>query len=159
MPLARPRLFDLQSRVQIEVSEELFPNPWSVSDIRWSPDSQTFTFLYNERGHQVLRIVEVNAASGQTRAVVDEQSPTFIDYAHKEFTHHVDGTGEIVWMSERDGWNHLYLYDGETGEVKNQITQGEWIVRGVERVDDEKRQIWFRAGGVRTGSLLCAVRR
>jgi dipeptidyl aminopeptidase/acylaminoacyl peptidase len=54
-------------------------------------------------------------------------------------------------MSERDGWNHLYLYDAMTGRVKNQITRGEWVVRGVERVDKEKRQIWFRAGGIIPG--------
>ena len=35
-------------------------------------------------------------------------------------------------MSERDGWNHLYLYDGATGRVKNQITKGPWVVRGVD---------------------------
>jgi dipeptidyl aminopeptidase/acylaminoacyl peptidase len=54
-------------------------------------------------------------------------------------------------MSERDGWNHLYLYDAKTGRVKNQITKGPWVVRGVERADKEKRQIWFRAGGIRPG--------
>jgi dipeptidyl aminopeptidase/acylaminoacyl peptidase len=51
-------------------------------------------------------------------------------------------------MSERDGWCHLYLYDGETGTLKNQITKGEWLVRGVEQVDDKKREITFRAGGI-----------
>ena len=51
-------------------------------------------------------------------------------------------------MSERDGWQHLYLYDGATGRVKNQITRGNWVVRGVERVDEENRQIWFTAGGM-----------
>ena len=54
-------------------------------------------------------------------------------------------------MSERDGWNHLYLYDANTGRVKNQITRGEWVVRNVDNVDEEKRQIWFRAGGIRPG--------
>ena len=54
-------------------------------------------------------------------------------------------------MSERDGWNHLYLYDGATGQVKNQITKGEWVVRGVDQVDEAKRQIWFQAGGIRPG--------
>jgi dipeptidyl aminopeptidase/acylaminoacyl peptidase len=54
-------------------------------------------------------------------------------------------------MSERDGWNHLYLYDAKTGRVKNQITRGEWVVRGVDRVDKETRQIWFRAGGIHRG--------
>ena len=51
-------------------------------------------------------------------------------------------------MSERDGWNHLYLYDGTTGKVKNQITKGNWVVRGVDSVDVAKRQIWFRASGM-----------
>jgi dipeptidyl aminopeptidase/acylaminoacyl peptidase len=54
-------------------------------------------------------------------------------------------------MSERDGWNHLYLYDGATGAVKNQITKGPWVVRGVDKVDEEKRQIYFRASGMVPG--------
>ena len=82
---------------------------------------------------------------------MDEQSKTFIDYSGKFFSEYLDDTDEIIWMSERDGWNHLYLYDAKTGQVKNQITKGEWVVRGVERVDKEKRQIWFRAGGIRPG--------
>jgi dipeptidyl aminopeptidase/acylaminoacyl peptidase len=58
---------------------------------------------------------------------------------------------EVVWMSERDGWNHLYLYDGATGRVKNQITRGEWPVRAVVKVDEEARQIWFSASGMYPG--------
>jgi hypothetical protein len=85
------------------------------------------------------------------RAVVNEQSTTFIDYANKLFVHHLDATRELIWMGERDGWNHLYLYDSATGSVKNQITRGPWVVREVERVDEAKRQIVFRAGGIRPG--------
>ncbi|MBC7363138.1 MAG: prolyl oligopeptidase family serine peptidase, partial [Candidatus Aminicenantes bacterium] len=48
-------------------------------------------------------------------------------------------------------WNHLYLYDGQTGQVKNQITKGEWVVRGVERVDEERRQVWFLGSGMYKG--------
>ena len=58
---------------------------------------------------------------------------------------------EIIWASERDGWEHLYLYDGVTGQVKNQITKGDWVVRNVDRVDEAKRQIWFQAGGMNPG--------
>jgi dipeptidyl aminopeptidase/acylaminoacyl peptidase len=54
-------------------------------------------------------------------------------------------------MSERDGWNHLYLYDGASGEVKNQITRGAWPVRDVVEVDEESRQIWFIASGMIEG--------
>jgi dipeptidyl-peptidase-4 len=147
--LKKPHLFDIGKRKEIPVKDELFANPWSVEDVRWSADSRRFTFVYNQRGHQVLRLIGVDSDNGAARAVIDEQSKTFIDYNSKFFAHYLDATNEIVWMSERDGWNHLYLYDAATGRVKNQITQGKWIVRGVDRIDDKLRQIWFRAGGIR----------
>ncbi len=147
--ISKPHLFDIATRRQTPISDELFSNPWSVSDVRWSTDSSRFTFLYNQRGHQVLRIVAVDSVSGQAKAIVDERSNTFIDYAGKQFSRHLDATNEIIWMSERDGWCHLYLYDATTGRVKNQITKGHWVVRDVESVDEVGRQIWFRAGGIR----------
>lgn len=146
--MSRPRLFDVTEKKQIAVSDALFPTPWSVGEFRWSEDSSRFTFLYNQRGHQVLRIVAIDGRTGEAGVVIDESSKTFVDYAHKQFSQYLDETHEIVWMSERDGWNHLYLYDGRSGDVKHRITRGEWVVRGVERVDAEERQIWFRASGV-----------
>jgi dipeptidyl aminopeptidase/acylaminoacyl peptidase len=57
----------------------------------------------------------------------------------------------LIWLSERDGWAHLYLVDGRTGKVENKITHGDWPVRHVLRVDDDKRQIWFAATGMNAG--------
>jgi dipeptidyl aminopeptidase/acylaminoacyl peptidase len=147
----RPHLFDLEARKEIPVPDDLFPNPYELTDFRWEPDSHRFTFLYNQRGHQVLRLIAVDASTGEARPIVDEQSRTFIDYSGKQFVHYLPATGELIWMSERDGWNHLYLYDSRSGTVKNQITRGEWVVRGVDRVDEERRQVWFRAGGIVPG--------
>ncbi|HOL30645.1 MAG TPA: prolyl oligopeptidase family serine peptidase [Anaerohalosphaeraceae bacterium] len=144
----KPCLFNAQNEKQIPVSDDLFANPWSVSDIRWMPDSSRFTFLYNQRGHQVLRIVAVDAASGTAEPLIDEKSDTFICYSSKYFCRFLDESNEIIWMSERDGWNHLYLYDANSGQVKNQITKGPWVVRDVIEVDTQKRQIWLRAGGI-----------
>ena len=148
IPITRPHLFDVAGRKEIPIGDELFPNPWRVDQFRWGPDSRRFTFLYNQRGHQVLRIISVDAGTGEAGAIVDEQSKTFIDYANKQFSHYLDRTHEIIWMSERDGWNHLYLVDSRTGQVNSRITRGEWVVRKVDRVDADKRQVWFRAGGV-----------
>ena len=151
IPQEKPHLFDMEKRAEIPVADALFQNPWSIENVRWEPDSRRFTFVYNQRGHQVLRVVAVEAETGATRAIVDEQSATFVCYSGKQFAHYADAAHEVVWMSERDGWNHLWLFDAANGQVKNQITRGEWVVRGVDRVDDEKRQIWFRAGGIRPG--------
>ncbi len=151
IPQTKPHLFDVGRRKEIPVADELFSNPWDVGAVRWDPDSRRFTFRYNQRGHQVLRVVAVDAADGRATALIDERSKTFIDYAHKLFDQPLDATHERLWMSERDGWNHLYLYDTKTGRVKNQVTKGQWVVRGVDRVDEAKRQIWFRAGGIHPG--------
>lgn len=145
----RPRLFDITARQPIAIADELFAEPWSIDQLRWEDDSRRFTFLYNRRGHQTLRVIAVDLASGEATAIIDEKSPTFIDYNAKLFYRPLDKTGEILWMSERDGWNHLYLYDARDGRLKNQITRGQFVVHRVEEVDIETRQIWFYAGGVR----------
>jgi dipeptidyl-peptidase 4 len=151
IPTKIPHLFDVSSQKEIPVESALFPTPWDISDIRWSPDSSRFTFQYVQRGYQIVRIIGVEAACGQAMPVVDEQSKTFIDYSGKMYCEYLDDSHEIIWMSERDGWNHLYLYDSLTGKVKNQITRGAWVVRGVDLVDAQKRQIWFHAGGIYPG--------
>ena len=147
LPVRMPHLFDVANRKEVAVDSALFASPYSIDGIRWEPDSSRFTFLYNQRGHQALRLIGV-AADGKASAIIDEQSPTFIDYAHKQYLRMLEQSGEIIWMSERDGWNHLYLIDAKTGAVKNPITHGPWVVRGVERIDEEKRQLLLRVAGI-----------
>ena len=156
----QPVLFDVPSGRQFVVDTALFPNPYDISRPQWRTDSRAFTFEYNQRGHQVYRVIEVNAASGQARAVIDETSQAFIDYrpaspgltgSGRRYRYDVADGKEIIWMSERDGWSHLYLYDGVTGAVKNQITKGAWTVHNVDRIDEAARQIWFTANGMNTG--------
>jgi dipeptidyl aminopeptidase/acylaminoacyl peptidase len=148
LPITKPVLVEPALGTVTPIPDQLFPNPWGITDEAWSSNSNTFSFVYNQRGHQVLSVVEFDPLKHTCRTVIEETSETFIDYAHKKYFQRLPATGEAVWMSERDGWNHLYLYDWSTGQVKNQITSGPWVVRGVERVDEESRQIWFRAGGV-----------
>jgi dipeptidyl aminopeptidase/acylaminoacyl peptidase len=147
----QPVIFDVASHKELNIDDALFPNAYEVSGLEWRRNGQAVTFEYNQRGHQVYRIIEINASTGKTRAVVDEQSPTFFEYSAKKYSYDIDDGKEIIWMSERDGWNHLYLYDGVTGHVKNQITKGPWVVRGVDWVDTTKRQVWFAASGMYAG--------
>ena len=59
----------------------------------------------------------------------------------------LEKSDEIIYATERDGWRHLYLIDAKTGAVKNPITQGSYVVRGIDRIDEDARQVWFHAGG------------
>ena len=146
LPFQRPRLFDIESKKEIPVSEKLFENPYSNSRYRWKSDSTSFSFLHNRRGHQILRLISIDAKDGSVKALIDEQSKTFVHYSGKTYLQQLDETNEIIWMSERSGWNHLYRIDTQTGKVINAITSGDWLVRKVISIDTEKRQILFEAG-------------
>jgi dipeptidyl aminopeptidase/acylaminoacyl peptidase len=142
-----PVLFNLEQKTQWFGDQALFANPYANTRLTWTRDSRAVTFEYNQRGHQLYRVLEMDANTGRTRTVIEESSKTFVEYSGKRIREDVNDGREIIWASERDGWNHLYLYDGLTGQVKQQITRGPWAVRGVDRVDAETRQIWFRASG------------
>ena len=160
LDLVQPVVVDIEARKPAIVSNALFPNAYQISQAVWRKDSRAFTFEYNQRGHQSYRIIEVDAGTGTARAMISEDVPTFFSYRplNGNATDHgsnwrfdVDDGKEVLWMSERDGWAHLYLYDGASGKVKNQVTKGEWVVRGVDSVDVANRQIYFRASGMISG--------
>ncbi len=151
IPIIKPHMFEVESHGEIPLNDSLFAYPWSIQEVNWDPDSSRFTFVYNQRGHQVLRVLAVDAHTGAVKPIVDESSKTFINYSSHFYYNRLYGSQEIIWMSERDGWNHLYLYDAKSGRVKNQIGHGDWVVRKVDYVDEKKRQIWFQAGGIVPG--------
>jgi dienelactone hydrolase len=123
--------------------------PWSSPpSLAWVRGKAIIS--YPIRGYQAYQVAAVDPTSGEHSIVIDEKTETFIDLG-RIMLHSCQKTPEMIWRSERDGWGHLYLIDAETGAVKNQITRGEFVVRGVEHVDEDARQIWFRANGLAAG--------
>ncbi len=148
LPFKSPQLFDITSKKHLPIATDLFQEQYSISSFDWKDDSSAFTFEFNQRGHQVYRVLEVNVTDGKVKVIIDETSPTFIDYSGKKYRYNLRKTNQIIWASERDGWNHLYLIDANTGKIKNQITKGNWPVREVIKVDEENKQIYFTASGL-----------
>lgn len=147
LPFRCPRIFDVASGESKTPSTELFNSQFELRNLEWNADSKSVLFEYNQRGHQVFRVLELSAETGQVRTLVNETSKTFVNY-NRYFRKNLSNGTEMIWMSERDNWNHLYLYDRLTGTVKNQITKGEWYVRDVMQVDETKREIVFSANGM-----------
>jgi dipeptidyl aminopeptidase/acylaminoacyl peptidase/uncharacterized protein (DUF885 family) len=153
-PAYEPTLFDVATRKAIKPAVDRID--FGTPRLRWARDGRRFTYEKTDRGHQRFRLIEVDARTGQARNLIDERSKTFIWTAHAENVGvrpvtWLERTDEIIYASERDGWRHLYLLDAIEGKVKNRITQGEWVVRGVERIDEDRRQLWFRACGKNAG--------
>lgn len=145
IPVSLPVLFDWTTRKQIPLDTDLYANQFDLYLTGWRKDSRAFTFEFNQRGHQRYIVGEVNASNGKITHLADEQSPTFIHY-YQCYRKDLNDGQEMLWISERDGWRHLYLL-GNDGQVKCQITQGEWVVRNVDYVDEGNRVIYFNASG------------
>lgn len=151
LSVERPVVFSVDGKEPIQLKDELAPNPFSFRRHRWRTDGNRFAFEFIERGFGKYRLLEINAESREQRIVVKEDSETFVFVFGKTFRHDFNDGEEIVWLSERDGWNHLYLMDGKTGEVKKQLTKGEWLVREVVAVNDEKKEMLLRLNGYYPG--------
>jgi dipeptidyl-peptidase-4 len=143
----RPVVFEVATGRRFRPTDEHIPDPWSIGAFSWHPDGQRVRFLHNQRGHQALRLMEIDAVSSTIRTLIDEQSDTFIDYAGKRFLHVLADGDRAIWMNERTGWNHLDLIHLDTGE-RRPITSGNWVVRAVDAVDEDSGTIRIRVMGI-----------
>ena len=147
LPVRTPVLFDVESGDKKIPDTELFNSQLDLKGFEWSKDNASVLFEYNQRGSQVYRVMEMSAETGEIKTLIEETSKTFVNY-NRYFRRSLSNGNEIIWMSERDNWNHLYLYDRKTGTIKNQITKGEWYVRDVINVNESTREIIFSANGM-----------
>lgn len=150
LPVSLPVLFDIDKMEQIVLDSDLYKNQFNLWLTGWRADSRAFTFEFNQRGHQRYIVGEVDATNGAIRHLVDEVSPTFISYINN-YRHDLNDGSEMLWVSERDGWRHLYLIDGKTATVKKQLTKGEFVIRKVDYVDEENQKVYFMASGFNKG--------
>ena len=150
LPTKTLRLFDVVNEKEIPISNVLFKNPWSIRLVRWVDQGEKFWLHYNQRGHQAVRLIEVTTATGEARTLIEEVGETFIHYSNgaKSVFQPLPGN-RILWSSERTGWNHLYRFDAESGELVNAITSGEWNVKQIDHVDRENGVIWLYAVGLK----------
>lgn len=123
----------------------------------WSADGHHLFMLAAGTHNQSAFLFDVDLATGNARTMMEERLPPRMELAPSDLEDvpiaWMQGQGkEVIWYSQRDGWGHLYLYDGQTGKLKNQITRGTWVVRGLVKVDEERRRIYFTAGGREEGN-------
>ena len=147
LPQHYPVIIDVNTGKKVEADRHQIENQYDLDWIQWTPDSKEVTMEYNQRGHHLYQMLAMNAETGKLRTVVEESSEKFINYPRLWRQFVKDGK-QLLWMSERDNWNHLYLYDVQKAKVIRQITKGDWFVRGIQRVDEETGEIYFSASGV-----------
>ena len=115
-----------------------------LEDVQWSPDGSRIVFVSTSRDHKHEIVRLADPETGEVRDVFEEKADTYFESGDGRANwRFLAASNEIIWFSERDNWGHLYLYDLETGKLKNQITSGEGPVAQLLQVDEKDRKIIF----------------
>jgi dipeptidyl aminopeptidase/acylaminoacyl peptidase len=120
-----------------------------MNEYLWSPDGSKLAFLSTDRFHKGVVAKIANTVTGDVRTIMSETSPTQLE--QRVTWRILWPTNEIIWNSERDDWSQLYLYDLNTGALKNKITTGDGAVSQIVRLDDKTRELWYAAYGKEAG--------
>ncbi len=134
------------------VTDHIALRTGELADAEWSPDSSKFAFVSVSRDHKHVLLRTADPETGAVRDVLEEKVDTFFESGFNSVNWHVmPESSEVIWFSQRDDWGHLYLYDLETGKLKNRITSGSWNVLQVLRVDSKERVLYFTGAGREQG--------
>ena len=121
----------------------------SMNDYNWSPDASQLALVSTPRDHKEATLRVADANTGAVRTVMNEKVATH--YESRTGWRVLWATNEVVWYSQRDDWGQLYLYDMNTGALKNKITTGEGPVTDIARIDEKTRTLWYGANGREPG--------
>ena len=120
----------------------------TLDDVDWNPNDSELAFVSTSRDHKVEKFRIANANTGEVREVFTETVPTQYESGQGTINwRYLPKSHEILWYSERDNWGHLYLYDSNTGKLKNKITTGDFVVTELLKVDPKNRVLYFLADG------------
>ena len=120
------------------------PKEKYLTNIAWSPDEQTIYIAELNRGQDTMKMVAYSAITGEKKALLfTETDEHYVEPQHPALfvPGHPD---QFIWQSERDGYNHLYLYNTK-GELLKQLTKGEWVVLSVEGFDEKGENLFYTA--------------
>lgn len=138
-----PVLFDLETKKETKFPGLSLPHFIGMY-LSWDPDSEHLYGTYLERGFKSFDLIEINAESKEIRKVYSESSPTHVN--NNNIFRRLDN-GQFILGTEKSGWNQLYLMDWKTGKLVNRITDGNYVVKNLLKIDEENSTIYFEAAG------------
>jgi dipeptidyl aminopeptidase/acylaminoacyl peptidase len=145
-----PVIIEVATGRVVEPATTLFAHQYEVTMPRWDKNGQTITFEFNERGHKTYRVLEMDLQAN-VRILIEETDPRYVNYTRQRRID-LEDSRHILWTSERDNYNHIYLYDrgreSQESRLVRQITKGEWNVREIQHVDEKQGVIYFSACGM-----------
>ncbi|MEI8372101.1 MAG: S9 family peptidase [Planctomycetota bacterium] len=120
------------------------PSNHYIPQMEWSPDSRHVVFQQLNRLQNTSRIIRGNVANGHARVIFTDRDDAWIDVVDKWKWTWIEQGRRFLWLSERDGWRHLYSVS-RSGKTIRLLTPGPLDVIGVAGVDEEQGCVYFIA--------------
>ena len=108
----------------------------------WRPDSKALWLQWSNREQNHLKILETNLSTGELKLIYEERQESWISIDSGSRIHFLESGKGFILASDKSGWRNLYLHDME-GKLINPLTEGEYIVLNIPRIDEKERVVYF----------------
>ena len=134
-------VFDLKSNMIKPITIDKNIPPYYIPRIKFTNNPDLLTVQTINRKQNNLKVYAINLKTNDSKIIIDERSETYVDIKNDlKFSK----DNNFLWLSERDGFNHIYLYS-INGELINQLTRGEWDVSNLYKDNPERKEVYFGA--------------
>ncbi|MBP4142890.1 S9 family peptidase [Flavobacterium sp. P4023] len=139
-------IYDVNSNVVKNINLGNYTD-FYIARMKWTNDANTLSAQVLNRHQNNLDLVFVNGDTGIAKVVLNEKDKAYVDVTDN-LTFLKDNS--FIWTSEKDGFNHIYLYD-KNGKLKNQVTKGKWDVTEYYGLDEKTNTVFYQS--VENGSI------
>ena len=140
-------IYSLNTKVSKQINIGKYDN-FYIARLKWTNDPNLVSIQVLNRHQDNLDLLFIDAVSGNASVVLNEKDKAYVDVTDN-LTFLKDNS--FIWTSEKDGYNHIYLYD-KKGKLKNQVTQGNWEVTSYYGFDEKTKTVFYQS--VEKGSIL-----
>jgi len=150
VPQEHLEIFDVESKEKIQVDADKYTDQ-TISTYRPGKTSDRLYFMRMNRTSDTLDVCYVNTKNGEIKTLFTDTNHPYFNWNYRQLAVLNEGD-ELIYWSEKNGWGQLYLYDGNTGKLKNKITNGGYFVTGrIQDIDTLGRKVYFQAFGREAG--------
>ena len=139
-------IYDVASKGTQKVNLSQYSD-FYIARMQWTNEANVLSAQVLNRHQDNLDLLFVDGNSGATKVVLNEKDKAYVDVTDN-LTFLKDNS--FIWTSEKDGFNHIYLYD-KTGKLKNQVTKGNWEVTNYYGFDEKNNTVFYQS--VENGSI------
>ena len=122
-------------------------NDFYIARMKWTNDANILSAQVLNRHQNNLDLLFIDGNSGVAKVILNEKDKAYVDVTDN-LTFLKDNS--FIWTSEKDGFNHIYLYD-KNGKLKNQLTKGNWEVTNYYGLDQKTNTVFYQS--VENGSI------